>query len=120
MTNASTVILQVPPLTITTDAAIDEEERDPWSTRMTMIAGKKVVEDKGRDLLLPFDIATVVDEIMTMKIAIDDDADDIWDLNRHPRDVLEDGGEGVHMHMHEDGRLQVVALRLIPRDLLLL
>lgn len=114
VTNASAVILQAPP-TITTDHAIDEGERDLLSTRMMMIAGNEVVEDKGRhlmgdDLLPPIDIATV-DEMMTMKIAIDDD--DLWGLNRH-RDVLEDGEEGVH-----EGGLQLVALRLIPRDLLL-
>jgi hypothetical protein len=116
-TNENTVILQAPP-TITTDAAIDEEERDPLSTRMIVIAGNEVVEDKGRhlmgdDLLPPFDVVTV-DEIMTMKIAFDDDAGDLWNLNRH-RDVLEDGDEGVH-----EGGLQVVALRLTLRDLLLL
>ena len=117
VTNASTVILLAPP-TITTDPAIDEEERDPLSTRMIMIGGKKVVEDKGRhlmgdDLLPPFDrdIETV-DEIMTMIMIGIDDEDDLWDLNRH-RDVLvEDGEEGVH----EGGLMQVVALRLIPRD----
>jgi hypothetical protein len=116
VTNAITVILQAPPTTITTDPAIDEEERDPLSTRMIMITGNEVAEDKGRhlmgdDLLPPIDIATV-GEIMTMKIAIDDD-DDLWGLNRH-RDVLEDGEEGVH-----EGGMQGVALRLIPRDLLL-
>ena len=85
---------------------------------MIMIGGKNVVEDKGRhlmgdDLLPPFDrdIETV-DEIMTMIMIGIDDEDDLWDLNRH-RDVLvEDGEEGVH----EGGLMQVVALRLIPRD----
>jgi hypothetical protein len=121
VTNASAVILQAP-LTITTDRAIDEEERDPLSTQMITIVGKKVVADKDLhlmddDLLPPFDrdIATV-DEIRTMiMIAIDDDDNGLWDLNRHLDVLVEDGEEGVH----EGGLMQVVALRLIPRDVLL-